>query len=138
MKKLLFVILASLFAVACGSSETRTTVEQAPQVIAANETAAMMRLRAIVTAQFAHAVDSGGEYATLDKLMEKGLLNNPADGKLSGYRFEVKIKPGGFEATAVPERFGITGKRSFYVDESRTLRGADKGGKPASRTDPQA
>jgi hypothetical protein len=111
--------------------------EQLPQVIAANEMAAMTRLRSIVTAEMALQFEGDGKYATLDELVEKGALSSPSQGKLTGYRIEVKVKPGGFEATAVPEKFAVTGRRSFYVDESRVMRAADKGGLPASASDPE-
>jgi hypothetical protein len=107
------------------------------QVIAAIEMAAMTRLRTIVTAEMAMMAEGDGSYASLDQLIERGMLVKPSEGKLQGYRIEVKVKPGGFEATAVPEKFAVTGKRSFYVDESRILRAADKGGRPASAADPE-
>ncbi len=113
------------------------TPGQAPQVIVANETAAMARLRSIISAETAYAAMSGGQYATLDQLIEQGMLNNPSRGKLTGYKLEVRTTPGGFTATATPEKFGITGRRSFYVDETRLLRGAEKGGSEATASDPE-
>ncbi len=115
-------------------SDSKT--EQVPQVIAANESAAIARLLSIVTAQMTLQFEGDGKYATLDELVAKGAMSNASQGKLTGYRFDVKVKPGGFEATAVPEKFGITGKRSFYVDESRIMHAADKGGSPANASDP--
>jgi hypothetical protein len=112
--------------------------EQVGAVIAANEMAAMSRLRSIVSAEISYQMESGGEYASLDTLIQKGNMGDPSHGKLTGYRIEVRVKPGGFEATAVPERYGVTGKRSFYVDESRQLRGSDKSGAQASASDPDA
>ena len=135
MNKICLAVLTLLCFAACSTSRP-STVEQIPQVIAANEAAAMSRLRAIVTAQQSYAIDSGGEFATLETLLQNGLLRNPSGAPLAGYQFTVKVKPGGFEATAVPERFSVTGKRSFFVDESRVLRGADKGGSPATAKDP--
>ena len=135
MNKICFPLLTLLCFTACSAPRT-ITVEQIPQVIAANEAAAMSRLRAIVTAEQSFAVDSGGQYATLETLLQNGLLRNPSAAPLAGYRYTVKVKPGGFEATAVPEQFSITGKRSFFVDESRVLRGAEKGGSPATAKDP--
>jgi hypothetical protein len=133
---ILIAIIALLFAGCSTSKSTGVTQEQLPQVIAANEMAAMVRLRSIATAELSLQFESGGKYAPLDELIEKGTLPNPSDGKLTGYRFDVKVKPNGFEATAVPEKFAVTGKRSFYIDESRIMHGADKGGSPASISDP--
>ena len=140
-----FLILVSLGCVAlplfsCSSSSSPSTggpsIGQAPQVTAANEIAVQARLRSIATAEAMYQVESGGEYATLDRLIEKEMLRDPSRGKLSGYKFDVRVRPNGFEATAVPEKFGITGRRSFYIDETNVIRGADKGGAPATASDP--
>ena len=64
---------------------------------------AMARLRAIGAAEARYGVESGGEYGTLDQLIQNRYINDPSSGKLSGYRFEIKVKPGGFQVTAVPE-----------------------------------
>ncbi|MCI0491183.1 MAG: hypothetical protein L0229_31725 [Blastocatellia bacterium] len=114
------------------------TNRQVPQVNVANELAVTMRLRAIADAEAFYFAESGGSYATLDELVEKGYVPDPSGGKLDGYRFDVRVKLDGFEATAVPKKFGITGRRSFYIDETKVLRGADKGGDPATASDPQA
>src|SRR5262245_46943627 len=106
-----------LMAAAC-SQLSQQPAEQSVIVTAANETAAMARLRAIAQAEAQYQIRSGGEYGSLDQLIQKRYVNDPAGGKLTGYRFDVQVKRGGFQATAVPEKFGITGKRSFYVDET--------------------
>ena len=111
--------------------------EQLPQVTAANEMAAISRLRSIATAEMAYMMESATEYATLGELIEKGLIGDPNDGKLANYKFDIKVKSGGFEATAVPLRYGVSGKRSFIVDETRIVRGADHKGDPADTSDPQ-
>jgi hypothetical protein len=120
----------------CGNNPDKPA-EQSVIVTAANETAALARLRAVVQAERRYQVESGGAYGTLDQLIQKGYLNDPSKGKLSGYRFEVKVRPGGFEATAVPEKFGVTGTRSFYVDELNVVHGADKSGAEATSLDPE-
>ena len=98
----------------------------------------MARLRAIAAAEARYQVESGGEYGSLDQLIQKGYASDPSRGKLTGYRFEVQVRGRGFQVTAVPERFGITGKRSFYVDETNVIRAADKKGAPATASDPEA
>lgn len=112
-------------------------IEQSSMVVAANETAAISRLRSIANAEFNYQAESGGEYGTLDQLIDKGIIGDPSRGKLTGYKFEVRVRPGGFEATAVPERAGLTGIRSFYINESRIVRGADKKGESATEFDPE-
>ena len=100
--------------------------EQSVLVTAANETAALTRLRAISQAERRYQVESGGEYATLDQLVQKGYLNDPSRGKLTGYRFDVKVGSGAFQATAVPEKFGVN-----------VVHGADKKGAEATSSDPE-
>lgn len=138
MNRLILIATIAMLFAGCSLSQVsgKKEFEQVPQVIAANEMAAQARLRSIVTAEMALQFEGDGKYATLDELVEKGALTSPSQGKLTGYRIEVRVKPGGFEATAVPEKFAVTGKRSFYVDESRVMRAADKGGLPASASDP--
>jgi len=133
------IILMGLLALsltACDGSKT-TVIEQAPQVTAANELAAMTRLQAIGRAELAYQAESGGQYATLDDLVQRRMVNDPSQGKLTGYKFEVKVSAHGFEATATPERYGISGKRSFFVDEQNVMRGADRKGTAATASDPQ-
>ncbi len=77
-----------------------------------------------------------------------GLLDAElAAGKKGGYVFRYRVvaqsegseaaKEGsGFELAAVPAEYGKTGRRSFFVDSSGTLRGADKGGALATASDP--
>jgi hypothetical protein len=123
LSSIALVLLLVGFASGCVQvSEKRP--EQMPQVTAANEMAAITRLRSIANAEMAHQMDTGGQFGSLDDLVDKGLLGDPAKGKLSNYRFEIRVKSGGFEATAVPLQYGISGKRSFFVDESRIVRGA--------------
>jgi hypothetical protein len=120
----------------CGDKPDKPA-EQSVLVTAANETAALTRLRAISQAERSYQVASGGEYGTLDQLVQKGYVNDPKLGKLTGYRFDVKVGSGAFKATAVPEKFGVTGTRSFYVDELNVVHGADKKGAEATTSDPE-
>ena len=131
----LLVMSACLFA-GCGVTSDKPA-EQSVLVTAANETAALARLRAVVEAERRYQVESGGDYGTLDQLVQKGYLNDPSRGKLTGYRFRVKVRTGGFEATAVPEKAGVTGTRSFYVDEQNVVHGGDKKGGEATSSDPE-
>jgi hypothetical protein len=129
----LTLFLSLIFVLAGCFSDSAT--EQSPQVIAANELAAMTRLRSIAKAEALYMVDTGGTYATLDELINKNLVTDPEGGKLTGYNFEIHLKPEGFEATAVPVQPGISGTRSFYIDETNVLRGAAKQGAKATSSD---
>jgi len=66
-----------------------------------------------------------------------------AAGAKGGYKFRYRILPaapeGGdaaFEVAASPAEYGKTGKRSFFLDSSGRLRGADKQGAVATAADP--
>ena len=133
MRLLMMAMLAS--AAACNGSKT-TVIEQAPQATAGNELAAMTRLQAIGRAELAYQAESGGQYATLDELIKRSMVNDPMKGQLTGYKFDVRVTAHGFEATATPERYGVSGKRSFYVDEQNVMRAADRKGAQATSADP--
>jgi hypothetical protein len=67
-----------------------------------------------------------------------------ATGKKGGYRFRFRVLPAsgegaeaGFELAATPAEYGKTGRRSFFLDSSGALRGADKRGAVADPTDPR-
>ena len=136
------LILAPVVFTGCAATitpqagETSQSTQAPPQVTAANEIAVMVRLRGIASAE-AMCYSESVRYATLDELMEKQLLMDTSQGKLQGYRIEVRLKAGGFEATAVPNKYGVTGRRSFYLDQTNVLRGGDKAGSPATASDPE-
>lgn len=76
-------------------------------------------------------------FATAAEIANK--LSPPAERlDTSGYRITLSVSPDGkaFQAFGVPIEYGRTGRRSFYLDETFQLRGADRGGDPASRGDP--
>jgi hypothetical protein len=90
-------------------------------------------LKRISTAQLVHASQNGGAYGDLQALTRAGLV--PADilsTESTGYRFRVAPAPGGkgWTAGAEPARYGHTGRLSFHIDQSGSLRKEDKGGKP--------
>jgi len=128
-----FIVLAVTLLAGCDQQPAKQSVV----VTAANETAAMARLRAIAAAEAQYQVQALGEYGTLDQLIQKRYVNDPSSGKLTGYRFDVQVRPGGFQITAVPEKFGVTGTRSFYLDETNVIHGADKRGAAATASDPE-
>ena len=103
------------------------------QMMSAHETAAIQAIRTI------HAVETQyysqfGRYAT--SLTELGppasgaagpaaadlIAADFATGKKSGYIFTVAATPTGYAVTAVPEQFGGSGRRTFYSDQTMTIR----------------
>jgi hypothetical protein len=131
------LVVIGFIALMMAGCNSQQSPEQSVMVTAANETAAMARMRAIAAAEASYQVDSGGEYGTMEQLIEKRFINDPSSGKLTGYRFDIQLKPGGFKIIAVPEKFGVSGTRSFYMDETNVLHAADKKGAPATATDPE-
>ena len=100
----------------------------------------MRSLIAIYEAELAHRAKHAGAYATLEELAGAGLIGEAlANGEDHDYRFRVSTKGNSFEAFATPLQsknlFG-SGKRSFYVNDKREMRAAEKGGKEASINDP--
>jgi len=65
-----------------------------------------------------------------------------AAGSDGGYRFRYRIAPGAsedemaFELVALPDDYGKTGRRSFFLDTSGKIHGADKHGELATAEDP--
>jgi hypothetical protein len=65
-----------------------------------------------------------------------------ASGAADGYKFRYRLVTGtngeieGFELGAVPERYGKTGRRSFFLDTKGQLHAADNAGAPATDSDP--
>jgi type IV pilus assembly protein PilA len=50
------------------------------------------------------------------------LAERVAGGSADGYLLRIIAKPDGYAVTAVPEDFGVTGRRTFYSDESGVIR----------------
>jgi len=142
-KKLTTMMVVALLP-ACNVLESKTSEsssqqrpQQVPQVIAANESAAIMRMRRIIVVEQSYQVETA-QYASLDDLVQKGYTSDPSEGKLSNYRIDVRVTSSGFEITAVPLKYGVSGLRSFYADETNIIRGADHEGHPATGSDPEA
>src|SRR5262245_49455606 len=88
--KLFLLILVAISAAACNEhvgTEKTAAPQQSVMVTAANETAAMARLRSLGVAEAQYMADSGGSYGTLEQLIEKRFAGDPSRGKLTGYRF---------------------------------------------------
>jgi type II secretory pathway pseudopilin PulG len=65
-----------------------------------------------------------------------------AAGGGDGYHFRYRIVPAAdendekFEVAATPDNYGKTGRRSFFLDTSGKVHGADRQGSPAAPDDP--
>ncbi len=103
------------------------------QLMAAHENAAIQQIGTLHQAE-AQYYSQFGDYAT--SLAQLGPPSNGpvgpaaadiipeglADGHASGYIWTVTASPTGYAISAVPERFGNTGSRTFYSDQTRVIR----------------
>jgi len=85
---------------------------------------------------------NNGNYGSFSDLSAARLIDRSlASGVVHGYRYtlttvvQTSSTPAFFKLSAIPERYGITGTRSFFIDESGILRSADKRGEPADEND---
>ncbi|MFN0277388.1 MAG: hypothetical protein ACKVRN_02185 [Pyrinomonadaceae bacterium] len=86
---------------------------------------------------------NGISYASLAELARVELVDvSLGSGQLRGYSFSVltsRLTLSGrasFKISATPKIYGTTGIRSFFMDESGVIRGADKKGLQANENDP--
>ncbi len=102
-------------------------------VITSNESIAASLLGHIQECQ-AQYFATHKRYGTLEELMSEGLLEHAViDGY--GYKFEIVANGDRYEATATPLNYGVTGRLSFFTDQTNALRSVDNGGKPATAAD---
>jgi hypothetical protein len=104
------------------------------QRIAVHEQDAEDMLRRIQAAQLAHALQHSGGYGDLNALVRAGYVPQDILGtETTGYRFTVNVAADSksFTARAEPERYGRSGRLSFYMDKSG-IQKKDVGGKPLS------
>jgi type IV pilus assembly protein PilA len=108
---------------------------------AANEGMAIEHMRTLASAQetyFSQQAKIGGrgKYGTLEELDAMNLLpGGLASGTVGGYRYRVRLFEEKYEATATPVS-SSEGTRSFYLDASGVIYGADRKGLDASASDP--
>ena len=91
-------------------------------------------LKRVIAVQVVYAQQHGG-FGDLAALINAGLLPKAAgDPKELGYNFRVTVGPDGktYLAGAEPTRYGHTGKLSYWMDQTGTIRSLDNGGKPVS------
>lgn len=108
--------------------------ENPPETVK-NERAAMGVLWSISYAQRRYKEEKGSpSYASLEQLLEAQMVSKDMI-EASGYKYEIMVSADGFAISAVPVEYGKTGKLSFYLDQSGTIRGADRGGAAATASD---
>lgn len=100
-----------------------------------NEAMAQAGLRMIASAQETYKTTQGaGSFGTLDQLAEMNLISK-AMFQDRGYRIDLTVSGGSYEANAVPIEYGKTGRMSYFIDATSVLRGGDHGGGPATISD---
>ncbi len=92
--------------------------------LAANEVAALARMRTIGSAQLIHR-STNGKFASLEALADSDLLPGMSNGISGGYKF--RSTPGSdaalnFTATAEPVQMGKTGRTCYFLDETQLVR----------------
>jgi hypothetical protein len=102
------------------------------------EIQAITNLKTINAAElFYHQKIVKDKYATLEELSAAGLLSECLSKATCGkYRFEIREGQKGYEAVAVPERYGAYTRMSFYTTSKGKIHGADKKGEEAGGSDP--
>ena len=106
------------------------------------ETAAIQAIKAIHTAEVQYQSQYGRYAASLTELGPPAsgapntsaadlIGNDLANGEKQGYKFTVAPVPGGYVVNANPVAYGSSGSRSFYSDQSMTIREND-GNEPAT------
>ena len=111
--------------------------ESNPSEIVSNERSTIGALYAITYAQNQYQGSKGaGSYATIEQLIADDLVQRELIEK-HGYKIEMTSSANRFEVTAVPVEYGKTGKTSYYIDQTRVLRGRDHAGTTATVSDPR-
>ena len=107
-----------------------------------NEKFVIQTLRTITNAQYTFMAGHG-HFGTFEELRNLGVIDSVlATGEKYSYRFTITIIGGApnqaaeFRISAVPQRYGKSGRRSFFIDETAVMRGADRTGEPATVDDP--
>jgi hypothetical protein len=115
------------------------------QGVPVNERFATHALQTIHAAEMTFSATAGaGNFGNLQQLRNEGFIDAAlATGEKYGYRFSLATSPfvpgqsfARFQLSAVPLRYGKSGKRSFYIDQSGSIHGEDHNGEPATIKDP--
>ena len=106
-----------------------------------NERCTIAAMRTLHSAEMTYAATVGnGQYGLLPQLSTAGLIHPVLGiGAAHGYYFQINVSsgpPASFGIWAKPQQYGVTGRRSFYIDLTGVLRGADHGGADSGPNDP--
>jgi hypothetical protein len=106
-----------------------------------NESCTIGAIGTLHTAEMTYAATVGnGQYCLIAALYQARLIDMVLGvGAKHGYSYTVTFTTGPsptFQLYATPMNYGVTGIRSFFIDQTGILRGADRGGFPARPTDP--
>ena len=115
--------------------------------MAGRETAVITELSVIYGAQTLYYSNFGKYAANLGELgPPTGGAEGPqganllpktlAEGSHNGYRYTMTGNSGGFAVTAVPEVYGSTGRRTFYMDQTKTVH-QNYSAEPANANSPE-
>jgi hypothetical protein len=116
---------------------TATAVAAKDGPVLMGEMSAFYALQRVAAAELRYKEEKKTErFGTLEellaaKMLEKDFLDNIE------YKVELSATADKFEATATPKNYGKTGRRSFYIDETMTVRAADRKGERATVSDPK-
>lgn len=117
----------------CSESSPEKVIPKANT--SARDGAARVQMRTIYRAEEAFK-GKKGRYGTIAELVEMGDLNtDPKDDKL--FKYSITASEDRFECIGTPMIYGTTGARSYFIDNTGRLRGADHSGGPASASDPE-
>ena len=108
-----------------------------------NEECAIGYLRGFYGAELTYQSSFGnGNYGSLSQLAAAGLIGELlARGYANGYNFTITVsrttdQQTSFSVSAVPQVYGTSGVRSFYIATDGIIHAADKHGEPATADDP--
>jgi hypothetical protein len=115
-----------------------------PAIIAQDEAQVIQALRTLHSAQATYQSTTGnGNYGSFPALHGAGLISiELASGIFGQYIFtcqtnqQTSTAPALYKIWAIPLSYGETGIRSFYIDASGVLRGADINGQAPNGTEP--
>ena len=90
-------------------------------------------LKRVITVEVVYSAQHGGSFGDLAALIKTGLMPQDLSGTEStGYHFHVNVALGGkgYIAGAEPARYGHTGKLSYWMDQTGTIKSGDNKGQP--------
>lgn len=142
-KNLTISFLLSLVFTFCFETSAKTIYKNDQYSFAQNEKFVIRALLLIQSAQSTYQATSGkGNFGSLNDLQQAEFIDSVlATGDKYGYHFTVfktnfsATMPAKFYVTSIPRRYRKTGRKSFYIDESGELHGADKSGEEATVAD---